>query len=169
MNLNCIKITIYIYIYFFFYCLMCFFSTFQDSLVCTWSLSGNLLNKAYYKASIWSIDISEDNTTIYVGGGDGSIYTQPFESYKSPETIFLSSNDTCNFPKYISYLHDGSILVFTELGILLHYNKEMVHKNTIYLAKDRYYIMQVSPNRSFIALASREGYLIIYGMCECLL
>lgn len=138
------------------------FVLFQDSLVCTWSLSGNLLNKAYYKAPIWSIDVSEDNLMIYVGGGDGSVYTQSFESYKSLETIFLPGSGTCNFPKYVSYLHDGSILVFSELGTLLHYNKEMVHKNIIYLGKDCYYIMQVSPNRRFVALASRDGYVIIY-------
>lgn len=135
---------------------------FQDSLVCTWSLSGNLLNKTYYKAPIWSIDVSEDNLMIYVGGGDGSVYMQPFEHYKSLETIFLPGNSTCNFPKYVSYLHDGSILVFSELGTLQHYNKEMVPKNTIYLAKDRYYIMQVSLDRRFVALASRDGYVIIY-------
>jgi len=96
-----------------------------------------------------------------VGGGDGSVYMQPFENYKSPETIFLSG-DTCNFPKYICYLHDGAILVFTELGTLQYYNKEMMYKNTIYLTKDSYYIMQVSPNRSLVALASRKGYVIIY-------
>jgi len=105
--------------------------------------------------------VSEDNT-VYVGGGDGSVYMQSFEHYKNLEILFLPGNDTCNFPKYLSYLHNGTILVFTELGTLLHYNKEMVHKNTICLAKDRYYIMQVSPNRCFIALASREGYVIIY-------
>ncbi|XP_039303311.1 WD repeat-containing protein 6 isoform X2 [Solenopsis invicta] len=134
----------------------------EDSLACTWSLSGNLLNKAYYKAPIWSIDVSEDNMTIYVGGGDGSVYMQPFEHYKSLETLFLPDDDRCNFPKYISYLHDGTILIFTELGTLLHYNNEMVHKNTIYLANDSYYIMQVSLNRHFVALASREGHVIIY-------
>ncbi|XP_071571195.1 tRNA (34-2'-O)-methyltransferase regulator WDR6-like isoform X1 [Temnothorax nylanderi] len=134
----------------------------EDSLVCTWSLSGDLLNKTYYKAPIWSIDVSEDYTMVYVGGGDGSVYMQPLENYKSPETISLSSNDTRNFPKYISYLHDGAIVVFTELGTLLHYNKEMMHKNTIDLTKDRYYIMQVSPDRKLVALASRDGYIVIY-------
>ncbi|XP_012532224.1 WD repeat-containing protein 6 isoform X2 [Monomorium pharaonis] len=134
----------------------------EDSLVCTWSLSGNLLNKAYYKPSIWSIDVSEDNMTIYVGGSDGAVYMQPFEHYKNLETIFLPVNDTCNFPKYISYLHDGTIIVFTELGTLLHYNTEMVKKNTIYLLNDGYYIMQVSPSRNLVALASKEGYIITY-------
>ncbi|KAL0127151.1 hypothetical protein PUN28_005435 [Cardiocondyla obscurior] len=134
----------------------------EDSLVCTWSFSGNLLNKARYKAPIWSIDVSEDDMTVYVGGGDGSVYLQPFKNYKSPETIFLSGNDTCNFPKYISYLDDGAILVFTESGTLLYYSKEITHKSTIQLAKDHYYIMQVSPNRDFVAFASREGCVIIY-------
>lgn len=98
-----------------------------------------------------------------MGGGDGSVYMQPFENCKSPETIFLPGSDTCNFPKYISYLHDGAILVFTELGTLQYYNKEMMYKNTIYLTRNSYYIMQVSPNRSLVALASREGYVKILG------
>lgn len=110
---------------------------------------------------MWSIDVSEANT-IYVGGGDGSVYMQPFQNYQSPKISFLPSSDTYNFPKCIAYLHDGAILVFTELGTLLYYNKEMMLKNTIYLTKNHYYIMQVSPNRKFVALASRKGYVLIY-------
>ncbi|KAL6261293.1 hypothetical protein P5V15_008815 [Pogonomyrmex californicus] len=131
----------------------------EDSLICTWSPSGNVLNKAYYRAPIWSIDMSKDNM-IYAGGGDGSVHIQPFGSCKRPETIILPGN-TCDFPRYISYLHDGTILVFTELGTLLHYDEEMMYKSTIYLTENRYYIMQVSPNRCFVALASREGYIMI--------
>lgn len=136
----------------------------EDSLVCTWSHSGNLLNKAYCKAPIWSIDVSEENT-IYVGGGDGSVSTQPFEPYKNLKTSFLPGflpgNDTRDFPKYVCYLHDDTILVFTELGKLLHYSKEMMHKSTMYLRKD-YYIMQVSLDRRRVAFASREGYVKVY-------
>ncbi|XP_011869820.1 PREDICTED: WD repeat-containing protein 6 [Vollenhovia emeryi] len=134
----------------------------EDSLVCTWSLSGHLIHKACYKASLWSIDVSEDNTEIYVGGSDGSVCVQSFINCESPETILPSGNNTRNCSKYISYLHDGAMLVFTELGNLLYYDKEMVFVSAVYLTKNGYYFMQVSPNRNMVALASREGYVTVY-------
>lgn len=135
--------------------------------MCTWSLSGNLLNKVYahHGAPIWSIDTCEDNENIFTGGADGSVYVWPATCCNSPKIISLPSNDAHNIPKYISYLSSGTILIFNEKGTLLCYNKEEVMpRETLYLEKYcSYCIMQVSLCRSFVALASREGYVTIYN------
>ncbi|XP_032663397.1 WD repeat-containing protein 6 isoform X2 [Odontomachus brunneus] len=138
----------------------------EDSLMCTWSLSGNLLNKTYahHGAPIWSIDTSADNKNIFTGGADGAVCVWPSTCYNSPKTISLTSNNTHNIPKYISYLSSGTILIFNEKGTLFCYNKnEATPKDSLYLEKYcSYCIMQVSPCRSFVAFASRDGYVTLY-------
>ncbi|XP_019886764.2 WD repeat-containing protein 6 [Ooceraea biroi] len=139
----------------------------EDSLMCTWSLTGELLNKvhAHRGAPIWSIDITENGEKIFTGGADGSVCAWPTMCCRNnPKIISLSSNDKCNVPKYISYLSSGTILIFNDTGTLLCYDKEAtVPKASLHLEKYcAYCIMQVSPCRSFVALASREGEVTIY-------
>lgn len=89
----------------------------------------------------------------------------------NPKIISLPSNDTHNNPKCISYLRNGTLLVFNENGMLFCYDKEkMCAKYSLCSEIHRsYYIMQVSSNRSFVAFASREGYITIYrGTNICL-
>ncbi|KAM0729073.1 tRNA (34-2'-O)-methyltransferase regulator WDR6 [Formica fusca] len=137
----------------------------EDSLMCTWSLSGNLLNKVHHGAPIWSIDISKDNKRIFTGGADGSVYMWQTTRHINPKIISLPSNDTHNNPKCISYLRNGTLLVFDESGMLFCYDKEQILRTKYSLNSEihrSYYIMQVSSNRSFVAFASREGYVTIY-------
>lgn len=133
--------------------------------MCTWSLSGNLLNKAHHGASIWSIDISKDNKKIFTGGADGSVYMWPTARQINPKIISISTNDTHNNPKCISYLKNGTLLIFDENGMLFCYDKEKTLHTKYSLCTEihrSYYIMQVSSTRSFVAFASREGYVTIY-------
>lgn len=133
--------------------------------MCTWSLSGHLLNKVHHGAPIWSIDISKDNKRIFTGGADGSVYMWQTTRHINPKIIFLPSNDTHNNPKCISYLRNGTLLIFDERGTLFCYDKEKILRTKYSLCSEvhrSYYIMQVSSNRSFVAFASREGYITIY-------
>jgi len=136
--------------------------------MCTWSLTGNLLNKVYvhqvYKASIWSVDVTKHSETIFTGGSDGSVYVWSTHCCNDPKIISLFNNDKCNVPRYISYLNSGTILIFNEKGMLLCYNKhETMPKMSLYLEKYcTYCIMQVSPCRSFVAIASKKGEIAIY-------
>ncbi|XP_014467979.1 PREDICTED: WD repeat-containing protein 6 isoform X2 [Dinoponera quadriceps] len=138
----------------------------EDSLICTWSLSGNLLNKVYahHGAPIWSIDTSEDDKNIFTGGADGAVCVWPTACYNSPKIISLASDNTHDIPKYISYLNSGTILIFNEKGTLFCYNKdETTPKDSLYLEKYcNYCIMKVSSCRSFVAFASRDGYVTLY-------
>lgn len=132
--------------------------------MCTWSLSGNLLNKVHHGAPIWSIDISKDNKKIFTGGADGSVYMWQTIRHINPKIISLPSNDTHNNPKCISYLRNGTLLIFNESGMLFCYDKGKMHTKYSLCSETHcnYYIMQISPNRSSVAFASREGYVTIY-------
>jgi len=133
--------------------------------MCTWSLSGNLLNKVHHGAPIWSIDISKDSKRIFTGGADGSVYMWQTTRHINPKIISLPNIDTHSNPKFISYLKNGTLLIFNESGMLFCYDKEKILRTRYSLSSEtqrNYYIMQVSPNRSFIAFASREGYVTIY-------
>lgn len=128
-----------------------------------------MLHKVYghHGAPIWCIDISNDNRNVLTGGADGSVYAWPVASCNSSE-ISLPYDDMRNIPKHISYLSSGTILLFDEKGTLLYYNRgDKTPSDSLYLEKYRSYcIMQVSPCRSSIAIASIEGYVIIYkGIC----
>ncbi|XP_011264637.1 WD repeat-containing protein 6 isoform X2 [Camponotus floridanus] len=141
----------------------------EDSLMCTWSLSGNLLNKVHHGAPIWSIDISKDSRRIFTGGADGSVYMWQTTHHINPKIISLSSNDTHSNPKFISYLRNDTLLIFTESGMLFCYDKEKILRRRFSPSSKtqrNYYIMQVSPSRFFVAFASREGYVTIYQVSQ---
>lgn len=121
--------------------------------------------------------IKDDNQEIYTGGDDGSVYVwrQSCTHSTNLRKIMSTCPNSCdvynnnnNNPKYISFLNSGRILVFNEKrATLVCYDKEelIVPNELLYLDKyhsSSYCIMQVSPCRSFVAFASKEGYLTIY-------
>ncbi|XP_072762395.1 tRNA (34-2'-O)-methyltransferase regulator WDR6-like [Anoplolepis gracilipes] len=132
----------------------------EDSFICTWSLSGALLNKVHHRAPIWSIDISKDGQRIFTGAADGSVYVWKTIHHANPKFICPPNDEFFN-PKYISYLRNGTILIFDERRILFCYDKGKVMEREYYKICSNYYIMQVSPNRSFVAFASTTGYVSI--------
>nr|XP_050850545.1 WD repeat-containing protein 6 isoform X1 [Vespula vulgaris] len=137
----------------------------EDSLICIWSLNGTLLNKlfAHHGAPIWSIDISEDNKTIFTGGADGAVHIWPFISAPSNNLQIISLFKTDHVPKYISYLNSGTLLIFHEGGMLTCYNNALVLRESLYLERySTYCIMQISSCRRYISFASRDGYITIY-------
>nr|KAF7427407.1 hypothetical protein H0235_007101 [Vespula pensylvanica] len=137
----------------------------EDSLICIWSLNGTLLNKlfAHHGAPIWSIDISEDNKTIFTGGADGAVHIWPFISAPSNNLQIISLFKTDHVPKYISYLNSGTLLIFHEGGMLTCYDNALVLRESLYLERySTYCIMQISSCRRYISFASRDGYITIY-------
>ncbi|KAK2584051.1 hypothetical protein KPH14_006501 [Odynerus spinipes] len=141
----------------------------EDSSICIWSLDGTLLNKLYAHrgAAIWSIDISEDNKTIFTGGADGAVHTWPFITVSSSNLQIMSLSKIYSVPKYISYLSTGTLLIFHEGGMLTHYSNALCFKECLYLEKyNTYCIMQISPCRRYIGFASRDGYITIYTETE---
>lgn len=134
--------------------------------MCTWTLSGNLLNRVYHRAPMWSIDISKDCKRIFTGGADGSVCTWQTRRRIYPNVITLPHKVALSTPKFISCLRNGTLLILNESGMLFVYDKKnMLFSKcflTISLETRSHYIMQVSPCRSFVAFASRDGYVTIY-------
>ncbi|XP_076163612.1 tRNA (34-2'-O)-methyltransferase regulator WDR6-like isoform X1 [Ptiloglossa arizonensis] len=142
----------------------------EDSLMCTWSLNGKLLNKicAHHGAAIWSIDISDDNKNIFTGGADGAVYVRSLENNYDQRTILLPTNYACTLPKFVSYLSNGNFLIFNEDGNLFIANR--LYNNPIqslYLQRySAYCVMEVSLCRSYVCFASRDGYVTIYKVSD---
>ncbi|OAD58760.1 WD repeat-containing protein 6, partial [Eufriesea mexicana] len=138
----------------------------EDSLICNWSLDGKLLKKvcAHHGAAIWSIDISDDNKSIFTGGADGAVHAWPFVNNYIQETVVMPKICAYASPKYVSYLSSGNYIIFNEDGTLLMFDR--CHNNqqeTLYLQKySTYCVMEVSLCHSYICFASRDGYITIY-------
>ncbi|KOC68853.1 WD repeat-containing protein 6 [Habropoda laboriosa] len=139
----------------------------EDSLMCTWSLDGKLLNKicAHHGAAIWSIDASDDNKSIFTGGADGAVHAWPFINNYIQEAILLPKRHTCTLPKYVCYLSSGNLLVFNENGILFVFDRLYNDpQETLYLERySTYCVMEVSLCHSLVCFASRDGYVTVYN------
>lgn len=134
--------------------------------MCTWSLEGKLLNKvcAHHGAAIWSIDVSNDNKTIFTGGADGAVHAWPFVNDYIQKTILVPKTNAYTLPKYVCYLSSGNFLIFYENGTLSIFNKYYNNvQESLYLEKySTYCIMEVSLCHSYICFASKDGYIRIY-------
>ncbi|XP_063987430.1 tRNA (34-2'-O)-methyltransferase regulator WDR6 [Diachasmimorpha longicaudata] len=142
----------------------------EDSVICVWSLTGVLRTKimAHGGAPIWSIETSPDQSTILTGGGDGGVNIWRTTSLNPPSLIPLLTYET-KTPKFVSYLNSGALVVFLDGGDLLLYDVPNQRQGSpspqalMNLPRLKSYcLMQTSPDRKKIALASQDGHLIIY-------
>ncbi|XP_076663163.1 trafficking protein particle complex subunit 31 isoform X1 [Andrena cerasifolii] len=138
----------------------------EDSLMCTWSLDGKLLNKicAHHGAAIWSIDVSEDNKNAFTGGADGAVYAWSLANDCIQRNVLLPKTQEFTLPKYVCCLSNGDFLIFNEDGHVFVCNRSHdVPIELVYLERySTYCVMEVSFCRSYVCFASRDGYLTIY-------
>ncbi|XP_046616157.1 WD repeat-containing protein 6 isoform X1 [Neodiprion virginianus] len=138
----------------------------EDSLVCIWTKRGTLINKieAHHGAPIWSIDVSEDGNTIITGGGDGAVHVWPLRANTNFVTKIIPLESSNDVPKHIGLLNSTSMVIITQTGKMLTHNKESglkeVSLDTTKYAS--YIVMQISPDRKRVSLASLNGYLTLY-------
>ncbi|XP_017887106.1 WD repeat-containing protein 6 [Ceratina calcarata] len=136
----------------------------EDSLMCTWSLDGKLLNKlsAHYGAAVWSIGVTNDNKTVFTGGADGAIHV--FPAVNASNSVPSSKKFTCASPKYVCCLRSGKFLVFSENGTLFIFDKKRSNpQRSMYLKRySDYCVMKVSPCHSYVCFASKTGYMAMY-------
>ncbi|KAJ8665194.1 hypothetical protein QAD02_006856 [Eretmocerus hayati] len=144
----------------------------EDSRICTWSLSGQLLQKvdAHRGAAIWSIDVSE-NEVIYTGGADGSVNSWPFHrpDLKTVTETKISLEDVDNFtPKHVRFIDSDNLLIFSNeknCSKMLFMKKteheqEMVCNLPNHVSN--YCTLEICPSKSRLAVASISGEVTIY-------
>ncbi|XP_012255908.2 WD repeat-containing protein 6 [Athalia rosae] len=138
----------------------------EDSLICIWTTKGTLINKieAHHGAPIWCIDISEDGNTIITGGGDGAVHVWPLRENSSFETKIIPMENVHEVPKHIGILSSSTLVFITQSGKIITHNTELgINVESIDLKLcTSYILMQISPNKKHIALASLNGYLTLY-------
>ncbi|XP_031784570.1 WD repeat-containing protein 6 isoform X2 [Nasonia vitripennis] len=145
----------------------------EDSRICFWNLSGELIHKieAHQGASIWCIDISEDDI-VYTGGADGYVNCWPLGSIKSymENHILLENKDI--IPKNVNFIDDGDVFIFINCDSsnkILHFCKKQYQLKYTYDVSDypsTYCIMELSLNRQRIALASIKGEVTLYDKTQ---
>ncbi|XP_033222136.1 WD repeat-containing protein 6 [Belonocnema kinseyi] len=138
----------------------------EDSQICLWSTTGQFLKKihAHHGAAIWSVDVSKTDNRMLTGAADGSIYAWPFPFTHEPENSTILENPDKKNPKFACCLKSGTILVIKEGGEIncfdpVSHNLSGSHKLPKF---SDYLLMQVSPDRRRISLASKDGFVTIY-------
>ena len=138
----------------------------EDSQICLWSTSGQFLKKihAHHGAAIWSVDVSKNGNDMLTGAADGSIYAWPFPFTNEPEDYSLLGNRDEKSPKFACFLASGTILVIKDEGEINCFHPTNYNISGSYnLPKfSSYLLMQVSPDRNRISLASKDGSITIY-------
>lgn len=138
----------------------------QDSLLCIWTIDGTLIKKieAHHGAPIWSIDASENGEFVITGGGDGAVHVWPLAENTNSQIECVLMKSLKDVPKHVGFLSSGTVVVITQTGKMITHNNE---ENSTIRSVDvelysSYVVMQISPNRKLIALASLSGFLTIY-------
>ncbi|KAH0550310.1 WD repeat-containing protein 6 [Cotesia glomerata] len=136
----------------------------EDSYIFIWTLEGEVCNKiiAHEGSAVWTLEVSKDKSTIFTGGANGGVNCWPLNKPTTELLPKLSFTDK-QIPKYLSYLHCGTLVIFVDNGQLLTYDRELAPKDSIILPRYKSYcLMQVSPNRKLIAFASKDGYVDLF-------
>ncbi|XP_012270919.1 WD repeat-containing protein 6 isoform X2 [Orussus abietinus] len=146
------------------------FSIGEDSLLCIWRIDGKLLKKihAHNGAAIWSIVISKRENVIISGGANGAVHAWSFKQSQSCDTCCIPQESVNWLPKYVFFLNKDVTVILTTDGKLLHYSKNsnVLQESIDLQIFSNYCIMQVSPCRMMIALASRYGQVVIYEVTD---
>jgi hypothetical protein len=113
------------------------------------------------------------------GGGDGGISLWPLHTDSAASTLLafhgnLFAQDCTsikvqnqNFPRRIALTSNGNVIAVTNSGCLLHCmvmgggqeNWKLVHQDEKLAS---YCLLEMSPCRKYVALASMEGYILIF-------
>ncbi|CAG5103493.1 Similar to Wdr6: WD repeat-containing protein 6 (Mus musculus) [Cotesia congregata] len=136
----------------------------EDSYIFIWTLEGEVCNKiiAHEGSAVWTLEVSKDKSTIFTGGANGGVNCWPLNK-PTPELLPKLSFTDKQIPKYLSYLHCGTLVIFVDNGQLLTYDRELAPKDSIILPRYKSYcLMQVSPNRKLIAFASKDGHVDLF-------
>ncbi|XP_022256267.1 WD repeat-containing protein 6-like isoform X2 [Limulus polyphemus] len=101
----------------------------EDSSLCIWDMSGNLLrkDKCHNGGSVWSLTVNEEETLAVTGGNDSGVtvwYLNELLSSLQVTSTKLPQKGYDDFPRnvaLISSMQKHSILVSTDAGVLCTY------------------------------------------------
>ncbi|PNF20195.1 hypothetical protein B7P43_G16418 [Cryptotermes secundus] len=157
----------------------------EDSCLCVWRTDGSLQKywKTHQGANVWSVDCSKEKNLIVTGGGDGGISLWPLHTESAvPNFLTFSGNlftqDFCsmkgqngNFPRRIGLTSKDNVVAITDSGCLLYCtvvgrgqgNWKLMHQDEKLAS---YCLLEMSPCRQYVALASMDGHILIFKDCS---
>ena len=101
---------------------------------------------------------------MLTGAADGAVYAWPFPfNYELNEHTLLENCDD-KTPKFVCHLSSGRLLVIKDGGEINYLDLITHHQVESYSLPNfsTYLLMQVSPDKRRISLASKDGFITIY-------
>lgn len=138
----------------------------EDSQICLWSTKGDFLKKiqAHHGSPIWCLDISLDDERMITGAADGSVYAWPFPFLNETDKICTLDDDRKKTPKFTCHLSSGAVLVIRDDGEMNIFDPITRCLNASFSISNfsSYLVIQLSPDRKRVSLASKDGFISIY-------
>lgn len=139
---------------------------FQDSLLSVWRDGGEceLQREIHQGSGVCCFDVDESKGLVVTGGRDGGINLWPLE----PTSVIPQSlPPPTDMPRRLSLLSDYRVLIITQLGTLMLSTTDTWSTVFSDSRLENYCLLEISPNRQLVALASIQGQIIILNSKMC--
>ncbi|XP_076364898.1 tRNA (34-2'-O)-methyltransferase regulator WDR6 isoform X2 [Tachypleus tridentatus] len=145
----------------------------EDSSLCIWDLSGNLLrkDKCHNGGSVWSLSVNKEETLAVTGGNDSGVtvwYLNELLSSLQVTSVKLPQKEYDDFPRnvaFISSMQKYSVLVSTDAGDLCTYCPDTDQWDVIYqdISFRSYSSLAVSPCGFWVGWGNITGKCLVFS------
>ncbi|XP_054270578.1 WD repeat-containing protein 6-like [Macrosteles quadrilineatus] len=130
----------------------------EDSMLCVWAGGGESISRreTHQGAGIWCMHVTDDESLVVTGGADGGVTLWPLDPPSTTTKTLPPPPDTA---RRVALL-PGQVVTVTEEGRLMVYKEDwrcVLHDPRI----ASYCLLDVSPSRKRIGLATIKGYVIV--------
>lgn len=118
-----------------------------------------LQREIHQGSGVCCFDVDESEGLVVTGGRDGGISVWPLEP---TSVISQSLPPPTDMPRRLSLLSDHRVIIITQLGTLMLSTTTGTWSTVFSDSRlENYCLLEISPNRQLVALASIQGQIII--------
>lgn len=118
-----------------------------------------LQREIHQGSGVCCFDVDESEGLVVTGGRDGGISVWPL---KPTSVIPQSLPPPTDMPRRLSLLSDHRVIIITQLGTLMLSTTTGTWSTVFSDSRlENYCLLEISPNRQLVALASIQGQIII--------
>lgn len=118
-----------------------------------------LQREIHQGSGVCCFDVDESEGLVVTGGRDGGISVWPLEPTSA---IPQSLPPPTDMPRRLSLLSDHRVIIITQLGTLMLSTTTGTWSTVFSDSRlENYCLLEISPNRQLVALASIQGQIII--------
>ncbi|CAH1397318.1 unnamed protein product [Nezara viridula] len=131
----------------------------EDSQICLWNRSGELLSRWEHNGEIWCLDYS--NFQVAVGGN--GIIVRPIQPL--PDLASIKLSEDFGLMRNIVINKNGDRIIITERGCLILYNNDILD----YIEDKQfcsYCVLSISPSREYVVLGGIHGDIKLFKVLD---